>query len=73
MLTLRSAQRTAAEDRKRFENLRARGALVGFELLRTDPRDGPVRFLGTMWGVTKVIGTSLDTVEAFVRVMGGDT
>lgn len=56
---------------KRFASLRATAALAGFELLRTDPADGPVRYLGSRWGAVREIGTSLDLVEGFVRVMGG--
>jgi hypothetical protein len=59
-------------DSKRFETLRAASALVGFELLRTDPKDGPVRYLGARWGVVRELGTDLDLVGCFVRVMGGD-
>lgn len=56
---------------KRFITLRATAALAGFELLRTDPKDGPARYLGVKWGVTREIGSSLDLVEGFVRVLGG--
>lgn len=58
-------------DAKRFLTLRASAALVGFELLRTDARDGAVRYLGIRWGSTKDLGTDLNVVERFVRVMGG--
>ncbi len=58
-------------DDKRFVTLRAAAALAGFELLRTDPQDGPVRYLGVRWGVVREISTSLDLVAGFVRVMGG--
>ena len=60
------------DDSKRFATLRAAAALAGFELLRTDPVDGQVRYLGTRWGVVREIGPSLDLVEGFVRVMGGN-
>lgn len=59
------------EAEKRFETLRAAAALAGFELLRTDSLDGQVRYLGSRWGVVREIGTNLDLVESFVRVMGG--
>lgn len=59
------------DDPKRFASLRAAAALVGFELLRTDPVDGQVRYLGAKWGVVREIGTTLDLAEGFVRVMGG--
>jgi hypothetical protein len=62
-----------AGDAKRFEGLRATAALAGFELLRTDPRDGPTRYLGVRWGVVRELGTSLDLVDGFVRVMGGQS
>lgn len=58
---------------KRFEGLRANAALAGFELLRTDPIDGQVRYLGVKWGVVRELGASLDLVEGFVRVMGGQS
>jgi hypothetical protein len=58
-------------DAKRFNSLRASAALAGFELLRTDPQDGPARYLGVRWGVVRELGTSLDLVDGFVRVMGG--
>lgn len=61
----------AQEDEKRFLTLRAAAALVGFELMRTDARDGVVRYFGTRWGSTQHLGTDLNTVEGFVRVMGG--
>ncbi|MEY4764318.1 MAG: hypothetical protein RI907_991 [Pseudomonadota bacterium] len=56
---------------KRFDTLRAEAALSGFELLRTDPLDGQVRYIGVKWGVASEIGTCLDLVERFVRVLGG--
>jgi hypothetical protein len=62
-----------AADAKHFEGLRATAALAGFELLRTDPRDGPVRYLGVRWGVVRELGASLDLVNGFVRVMGGQS
>ena len=60
-------------DDKRFVTLRAAAALAGFELLRTDPIDGQVRYLGCKWGVVREIGTTLHLVEGFVRVMGGQS
>ncbi len=59
------------DDSKRFETLRAAAALSAFELLRTDPADGPVRYIGIKWGSAREIGTSLELVEGFVRVLGG--
>lgn len=61
------------DDDKRFVTLRAAAALAGFELLRTDPVDGQVRYLGSRWGVVREIGTTLHLVEGFVRVMGGQS
>lgn len=62
----------SVEDEKRFITLRAAAALGGFELLRTDPQDGPVRYLGVRWGLVREIGTSLDLVAGFVLVKGGE-
>lgn len=61
------------DDDKRFVTLRAAAALAGFELLRTDPVDGQVRYLGSRWGVVREIGTTLELVAGFVRVMGGQS
>lgn len=61
------------DDDKRFVTLRAAAALAGFELLRTDPVDGQVRYLGSRWGVVREIGTTLELVADFVRVMGGQS
>jgi hypothetical protein len=65
------SQSFCQDDSKRFLSLRAAAALAGFELLRTDPQDGAVRYLGIRWGVVRELGTCLDTVDGFVRVMGG--
>jgi hypothetical protein len=63
--------RGKGDDSKRFDTLRAAAALSGFELLRTDPSDGRVRYIGIKWGTAREIGTCLDLVESFVRVLGG--
>jgi hypothetical protein len=56
---------------KRFATLRATAALGGLELLRTDPADGPVKYLGRWQGVVRELGADLHTVAGFVRVLGG--
>jgi hypothetical protein len=60
-----------SEADKRFCSLRALAAMNGIELLRTNPNDGPVRYLGIRCGKACEMGSSLDLVERFILVMGG--
>lgn len=55
---------------KAFETLRARAALAGIPLLRSDPRDGQVRVLAFIRGVWRELRTP-DDVEALVIHAGG--
>jgi hypothetical protein len=59
------------EEEKLFATLRAAAALGGLEILRTDPADGPVRYLGRWQGVVRELGGDINTVAGFVRVLGG--
>jgi hypothetical protein len=60
-----------SEADKRFCSLRASAAMNGIELLRTNPNDGAVRYLGIKCGKSCELGSSLDMVERFILVMGG--
>lgn len=60
-----------SEADKRFCSLRASASMNGIELLRTNPNDGPVRYLGIKCGKACELGSSLDLVERFILVMGG--
>jgi hypothetical protein len=59
------------DDNKRFATLRAAAAMGGLELLRTNPADGQVLYLGRWKGVVRELGHDLDTAAGFVRIMGG--
>jgi hypothetical protein len=58
------------DDAKRVSTLRAAAALAGYEIARTDPADGPVRFFASRWGVVRELG-DIDQAEQFIRVLGG--
>jgi hypothetical protein len=47
---------------KTWTTLKARAALSGYALLRTDPVDGPVRLLVERFGLIRQLG-GLDDVE----------
>ena len=57
--------RAPLPDPKAWDTLRARAALHGVALLRTDQRDGPVRLLAEHGGIVREL-RSLDDVEAVV-------
>lgn len=59
------------DEDKRFATLRAAAALGGLELMRTNPADGQVQYLGRWQGVVRDLGNDLGTVAGFVRVLGG--
>jgi hypothetical protein len=59
------------DEEKYFATLRAAAALGGLELMRTNPADGRVTYLGSWKGVVRELGTDLIIVAGFVRVMGG--
>ena len=49
-------------DSKAFATARAAAALNGYALLRTDPADGPVRFLIERFGLVREVG-SIEEVQ----------
>ena len=55
---------------KTFETLRAKCALVGIILLRTDPADGPVRLLAVREGRVRMLH-NIDDLEALVASPAG--
>ncbi|MDO9002831.1 MAG: hypothetical protein Q7V20_05200 [Aquabacterium sp.] len=61
---------TEQDDVKRFATLRAAAAMVGYQLWRTDPADGNVRYFASRWNVVRDIG-DIDQVAQFVYVVGG--
>ncbi len=58
-----------ATDTKRFATLRARLALKGWALSRTDAGDGPVTFYATRWNMARDLA-SLDAVAEFADRVG---
>lgn len=58
------------DDEKRFDTLRATAAMAGYEVLRTDPADGAVRYLACRWNVVRDLG-GLNEAERFALVVGG--
>lgn len=60
----------APAEEKAFADLRARFALVGHQLHRTNAEDGQVRYFSTRWGMTRELGT-LDEARAFLGQIGG--
>ena len=58
-----------ATDTKRFATLRARLALKGWALSRTDAGDGPVTFYATRWGMARDLA-SIDAVAEFADRVG---
>lgn len=61
---------TADDEGKAFSTLRARFALGGYALYRTDPSDGPVTFFTARWGLVRHLPT-LDDVRRVVGQIGG--
>lgn len=59
----------AAAQRKRFNTLRARLALAGWALTRTDPADGPVIFYASRWGMERRL-CDLADAEQFAAHVG---
>ena len=56
-------------DPKAWASIQARGALAGWQLTRTDPRDGPPQFFALRWGRLRPLA-SLEACEAFLRQVG---
>ena len=65
-----SPLRVEQDDPKRFASLRAAAALAGYQIWRTDPADGAVRYFASRWNVVRDIG-DIDQVAQFVYVVGG--
>lgn len=60
---------TEQADAKRFAGLRARLALAGWALTRTNAADGLVVFFATRWGMPRELA-SLDAVATFADRVG---
>lgn len=58
-----------ADDCKRFATLRARLALAGWGLIRTDASDGPPIYFATRWNMPRELA-DLAAVEAFADRVG---
>ena len=56
-------------DCKRFATLRARLALAGWGLIRTDPSDGAPNYFATRWNMPRELA-DLAAVEAFADRVG---
>lgn len=56
-------------DRKAFQTLRARLALAGHALSRTDSSDGPCSYFVTRWGMVREL-RDLDAVKRFAAQVG---
>jgi hypothetical protein len=59
------------DEAKRVSGLRAEAALAGYQIARTDPIDGPVRYFAIRWGLVRELG-GLGAAEAFIRSTEGD-
>ena len=59
----------AIADRKRFSTLRARLALAGYGLTRTDASDGAVIYRASRWGMARMLDNLVD-VESFAARVG---
>jgi hypothetical protein len=57
-------------ERKRFETLRARFAIAGHCLHRTQPSDGAVTLFATRWGLVRELPT-VEDAEKFLSQIGG--
>jgi hypothetical protein len=57
-------------ERKRFETLRARFAIAGHCLHRTQPSDGAVTLFATRWGLVRELPT-IEDAEKFLAQIGG--
>lgn len=55
---------------KEFFNLRARAAMRGHELHRSNPADGPARYWASRWGLARDLRT-LQEVREFLAQIGG--
>lgn len=62
--------RDAQQADKEFSTLRARAAMRGHELHRSNPHDGPVRYWVSRWGMARDL-QSIEAVRDFVRQIGG--
>lgn len=56
-------------DDKQFATLRARLALAGHVLSRSNPTDGEIRYFSSPWGMTREF-RDLDAVAAFLDQIG---
>lgn len=61
---------TSVADDKAFHTLRARLALAGRTLSRTDASDGARAYFVSGWGMVREL-RDLDTVAAFAKQVGG--
>jgi hypothetical protein len=61
----------APDEAKRVSTLRAAAALAGYQIARTDPADGPVRYFAIRWGLVRELG-GLIAAETFARAAEGD-
>jgi hypothetical protein len=59
--------KATADAEKTFQNLRAAYAMRGHALYRTDPTDGPVKYLAERWGLVRY----LPTIDALLRFLVG--
>lgn len=57
-------------DRKAFQTLRARLALAGHTLSRTEATDGSCSYFVSRWGMVREL-RDLQAVEAFAKKAGG--
>lgn len=61
---------TAERPEKSFQSLRARFALQGHTLHRTDPNDGAVSYWVERWGLVRYLST-LEAAQRFYAQIGG--
>jgi hypothetical protein len=55
-------------DRKAFETLRARAALAGYSLARTDRADGPPRYILSRWNLCRELATVAEVEQVLTRI-----
>jgi hypothetical protein len=55
---------------KEFSTWQARFALLGQQLTRSNPKDGPESYFVTRWGMAKQIHTFME-LQAFYFKLGG--
>ena len=64
-----AGDQAGATDCKRFATLRARLAMAGWRLIRTDPSDGAPIYFATRWNMPREL-VDLAAVEAFADRVG---